>query len=351
MKAGLLGDTHWGCRNDLALFYDHFEKFYNDMFDTLKAEGVTDLFQLGDLFDRRKYINFRTLAESKRIFFDRLAEYGITLHVLVGNHDIHMRESVEINSPSLMLKEYSNVIVYDKPATVYLDGISVDIIPWICRDNEKEIVNFINQSKSDVCLGHFEITGFAMYRGMESHEGLSPDMFLKYACVFSGHYHTKSAKDNIVYVGTPYEMSWQDYNDPKGFHIFDTEHMDSLYKFVRNNNTIFERIEYDDAKPLPDLNSLNLINKFVKVVVTNKSDLYKFDNYISRVYNSGAYEVKVIEDVSEFSEGDIGEEIDLEDTMDVLSNYIDSIETTADKEKIKNFMKTLYIEAINQEVE
>ena len=349
MKIGILGDTHWGCRNDLALFYTHFEKFYDDMIKQLLEEGVTDLFQLGDLFDRRKYINFRTLSESKRILFDKLAQCGIRLHVLVGNHDIHMRESIDINSPNLVLGEYNNVIVYQTPSTVTLDNTTIDIVPWICRDNEKDVLDFISKSKSDMCFGHFEIAGFAMYRGLDSQEGLSAEMFEKYALVCSGHYHTKSKKSNIVYVGTPYEMNWQDYNDPRGFHIFDTNTI-SL-EFYQNPHTIFVRIDYDDTKPLTDLNSLELVGKFVKVVVTNKTDLYKFDNYIGRVYNSGAYEVKVIEDMSEFSEGDIGEEIDLEDTMDVLSNYIDSIETTADKEKIKNFMKTLYIEAINQEIE
>ena len=348
MKVCLLGDTHWGCRNDLALFYGHFETFYNDLFDDLESQGITDIFQLGDLFDRRKYINFRTLAESKRIFFDKLVEKQMTLHVLVGNHDIHMRESVDINSPSLVLKEYSNVIVYDKPATVDLDGVSVDIVPWICRDNQTEVLSFINDSKSDVCLGHFEIAGFAMYRGLESHEGLSADMFLKYAYVFSGHYHTRSQKNNIVYVGTPYEMTWQDYNDPKGYHILDTEQMD--VKFVRNKNNIFERIEYDDTKQIPAVEDLKLTNKFVKLVVTNKTDLFRFDNFLSQLYTSGAYEIKIVEDLTDFTDGEVGESINLEDTLVVLSNYIDSIETNADKEKIKNFMKTLYVEALNQEI-
>jgi ornithine carbamoyltransferase len=55
--------------------------------------------------------------------------------------------------------------------------------------------------------------------------------------------------------------------------------------------------------------------------------------------------------MSEFEDGEIGEEINLEDTMNVLSNYVDSIETDVDKEKVKTFMKSLYTEAINLEVE
>ena len=344
----ILGDTHFGVRNDLLLFHKHFEKFYDMMIADLVGQGVKHIFQLGDLFDRRKYINFQSLKESKRYFFDRLQEHGITLHTLVGNHDIFYRESLDVNSQSLVLGEYSNIWIYDKPTTQTFGNTTIDIIPWICRDNERDVIEFIKNSKSDLCLGHFEIAGFAMYRGMESHEGLSMNMFEKYEQVFSGHYHTKSQQHNIMYVGTPYEMTWQDYNDPKGYHLFSTE--DRSVQFRQNPNTIFVRLDYDDTKDLVDLNTLELADCFIKVVVTNKTDLYKFDNYIQRLYTKGAYDIKIVEDLSEFNDGVVDEEIDLEDTMDVLSNYIDSIETDADKEKIKSFMKSLYVEAVNIEV-
>lgn len=348
MKIAILGDTHFGCRNDLVLFHKHFEVFYDRMIAELVEQDIKHIFQLGDLFDRRKYINFHSLRESKRYFFNKLQERGITLHTLVGNHDIFYRESLEVNSQSLILGEYNNVIIYDKPASVHVDGTTIDIIPWICKDNEKEISNFIHDSKSDLCFGHFEIAGFAMYRGMESHEGLSEQLFEKYELVCSGHYHTQSKKGNITYVGTPYEMSWQDYNDPKGYHLFDTE--DRSMTFFQNPDTIFCRLDYDDTKEMVSLDALDLKDRFIKLVVTNKTDLYKFDQYIQKLYSKGCYEIKIVEDMSEFSDGEIGEEINLEDTMDVLSNYIDSIETDADKEKIKSFMKSLYVEAINLEV-
>jgi len=347
-KFVILGDTHWGCRNDLPLFYKHFDKFYTDMIDYCVSSGITEVFQLGDLYDRRKYINFRTLSESKRILFDRLKEHGITMHVLVGNHDIHLRESVEINSPSLVLGEYDNVKVYSEPTTVDVNGTSVDIIPWICRDNHTQVMEFMETSKSDLCFGHFEIATFSMYRGVESHDGLPIDMFSKYELVCSGHYHTRSKKENIIYVGTPYEMTWQDYNDPKGFHTFDTS--TRKLEFFENPNRIFVRLDYNDTQEMLPLDTLDLSDCFVKLVVTNKTDLYKFDQYVQKLYNKGCYEIKIVEDFTEYSDGELGEEIDLEDTMDVLSNYIDSIDTDANKEKIKMFMKSLYIEAINLDV-
>jgi hypothetical protein len=115
---------------------------------------------------------------------------------------------------------------------------------------------------------------------------------------------------------------------------------------------MFERIEYDDSLVDPSIQSYNnLKNKYVKVIVVNKNDLYKFDKFITKVYDSNPYEVKIIENFSEYSEGEIDSDINLEDTLDVLSTYVDSIETDYDKEKIKTFMKSLYTEAINLEVE
>lgn len=348
MRVVILGDTHWGCRNDLNLFYTYFSKFYQDFIQYLIENDIKVVYQLGDLFDRRKYINFKTLDEAKRIFFDELQKHNIELHVLVGNHDIHMRESVKINSPSLVLGEYNNITVYSEPVTVEFDGTTMDIIPWICKENEEEIMEFIANSKSDLCLGHFEIQSFSMYKGVESHEGLSTDVFEKYERVVSGHYHTRSTRGNITYAGTPYEMTWQDFNDPKGFMVFDTETRE--LEFIENPHHIFIRLDYDDAKELPDLRSLDLTGCFVKLVVVNKTDLFKFDNYTQKLYGKGCFEVKIVEDMSEFQEGEIDDDINLEDTMDVLSNYIDSIDTGSDKEKIKLFMKTLYVEALNTEV-
>jgi DNA repair exonuclease SbcCD nuclease subunit len=47
--------------------------------------------------------------------------------------------------------------------------------------------------------------------------------FLKFELVMSGHFHTKSQKGNITYLGNTYQMYWNDYADQRGFHIFDTD--------------------------------------------------------------------------------------------------------------------------------
>lgn len=346
----VLGDTHFGVRGDSLKFHTYYERFYEKfLFPYMEEHNIKAIYQLGDLFDRRKFINFNTLAECKRYFFDHLKAKGIQLITLLGNHDIFWKESLAVNAQSLILGEYDNIIVIDKPTRMHEDNASIDLIPWICKENESDVFSFIDDSKSDLCLGHFEIAGFPMYRGMVAEEGLSHDMFAKYERVLSGHYHTRSKQENIEYIGTPYEMTWQDAGDPKGFSVFDTDTRELT--FMQNPFTIHEKIEYNDKDVEPiDLTTIEIKDKYIKLVVINKTDLYKFDRFVNQLYEQQPYEVKIIEDLSEFNEGTIDSEINLEDTVSILGNYIDSVQTEGDKEAIKTFVKALYIEAINQEV-
>lgn len=350
MKVALITDQHFGARNDSVTFMDFFQKFYdNTFFPTLKEHNINTVLILGDTFDRRKYVNFYALQRAKEMFFDKLRDNNITVHMLAGNHDTYYKNTNDVNSPDLLLQEYENINVISSPTTITVGETDVCMVPWICSENYSESMEHMKSTSADICMGHFEIAGFAMYRGMESHDGLGKELFDKFDMVFSGHYHHRSNDGHIFYLGNPYELTWQDFNDPRGFHLFDTS--TRKLEFVQNPYTMYSRIEYDDKETEPvNIESVDLSEKFVKVVVVNKTNYYKFDKFMSKVYNSGSYEVKVVEDFSEFTEGEVSEEINLEDTLSVLSHYIDSIETDHDKERIKTYMKTLYTEAINIEV-
>jgi len=350
LKVAIITDQHFGARNDSIAFLDFYEKFYeNTFFPALDSAGITTVLVLGDTFDRRKYVNFYALDRAKKMFFNELEERGIQVHMLAGNHDTYFKNTNDVNSPDLLLREYSNINVIDHPTTINVDGTDICMMPWICPENYQSSLDEMKTTKAEICMGHFEIAGFAMYRGMESHEGLSKEVFDKFDLVFSGHYHHRSDDKHIYYLGNPYELTWQDYNDPRGFHLFDTTTRG--LEFICNPYTMFARIEYDDKESEPiEIDAVDLKEKYVKLIVTNKTDFYKFDRFIQKLYNKGCHEIKILEDMSEFEDGEVGEEINLEDTVSVLSHYIDSIQTDVDKEQIKNYMRTLYTEAVNQEV-
>lgn len=350
MKLAIITDQHFGARNDSIAFLDFYQKFYeNTFFPTIDSAGINTVLVLGDTFDRRKYVNFYALQRAKEMFFNKLAERNISVHMLAGNHDTYFKNTNDVNSPDLLLREYKNINVIDHPTTITIDDTAICMMPWICPENYQDSIDTLKDTQAEICMGHFEIAGFSMYRGMESHEGLSKDLFNKFDLVFSGHYHHRSDDGHIYYLGNPYELTWQDYNDPRGFHLFDLS--TRKLEFFANPYTMFARVEYDDKEVEPiEIDSLDLKDKYVKLIVVNKTDYYKFDKFIQKLYNKGCSDIKIIEDMSEFQEGEIGEEINLEDTVSVLSHFIDSVETDVDKEQIKTFMKSLYTEAVNIEV-
>jgi DNA repair exonuclease SbcCD nuclease subunit len=350
LKVAIITDQHFGARNDSIAFLDFFEKFYdNTFFPALDSNSISTVLVLGDTFDRRKYVNFYALDRAKKMFFDKLAERGITVHMLAGNHDTYFKNTNEVNSPDLLLREYNNINVIDDPTTIEVDSIKICMMPWICPENYQASLDEMNNTQAELCMGHFEISGFAMYRGMESHEGLSKETFDKFDMVFSGHYHHKSDDGHIYYLGNPYELTWQDFNDPRGFHLFDLGTRE--LEFIRNPYTMFARIEYNDRDQEPiNLDELDLKEHYVKLIVVNKTDYYKFDKFIQKLYSKGCHDIKIVEDMSEFQDGELSEEINLEDTISVLTNYVDSVETDVDKERIKTYMRTLYTEAVNVEV-
>lgn len=354
MKICILGDTHFGARGDSLDFHKYFKRFYNEIFfPYLKENKIDTIVQMGDLFDRRKFINFNSLYLSRRYFFDICKEDNITVHTLIGNHDVAFKNTLDVNSPSLVIKDYDNVKVYQNFATINVDGLDIDIVPWICDENEKEIFDKIKTSRSEVCFGHFEISGFEMDRGNVCEVGIDKKELKRYDVVLSGHFHHKSSDGNITYVGTPYEMTWADYSDPKGFHIFDTETRE--LEFVKNPITMFNKVFYNDSGTdfehwkKYDFNSLK--ETYVKVVVVNKQNPYLFDHVIDNFYKAGVADLAIVEDFSDVLINDDQELIDqAEDTMTILSKYIDNLPLDVEPEKLKSIMRELYIEAINTEV-
>jgi DNA repair exonuclease SbcCD nuclease subunit len=354
MKVALITDQHFGARNDSLHFLDFYEKFYKDtFFPKLDEHGITTVLILGDTFDRRKYVNFYSLKRTKEMFFDELAKRGIKVHMLAGNHDTYFKNTNDVNSVDLLLREYDNVQVIDKPTTITVANTPICMIPWICPENYNECLAEVENTTANLCMGHFEIAGFAMHRGMPSLEGLNRDIFRRFDHVFSGHYHHRSTSDNIHYLGNPYELTWQDYNDPRGFHLFNLD--DYTIEFIPNPNIMFHRVVYDDREEsITEINNKDLAkftNTYVKVVVVNKTNPYLFDKFMNNLYNINPIDITTAEDMVDLTEGVEDDMInEAEDTITIINKFVDGIqEEHIDNDKLKTVLKELYVEALNLE--
>lgn len=358
MKVAIITDQHFGSRNDSVNFLDFYEKFYSEtFFPELEKNNIKQLLILGDTFDRRKYVNFYTLKRTKAMFFDKLRERDIEVIMLAGNHDTYFKNTNEVNSVDLLLQEYDNITVIDSPQTIHLNygEVSHDVcmMPWICADNYEESMDEIKHTSATLCMGHFDIAGFSMHGGVVSEEGLDRGIFKRFDMVFSGHFHHRSSSDNIHYLGNPYEITWQDYNDRRGFHIFDLS--SRLLEFIPNPNVMFHRITYDDKlESITEINNKDFssyTNTYVKVVVVNKTNPYLFDKFMANLYQVNPIDVSVAEDFTDLTEPLEDDILDqAEDTITIINKYVDTFTNTGiDNAKLKNVLREIYVEALNQE--
>lgn len=350
MKIAIITDTHFGVRNDSQEFLDYFMRFYEYVFfPTLIARGIKTVLHLGDIVDRRKFISYVTLRRMREGFIDKLDGYDV--HVLVGNHDIPYKNTNDINAMRELFAGKPNIKLYMDPAEVNIDGCEILFLPWINQENYQQSIDLIRGTKAQIAMGHLEVKGFDMYRGMPSHEGFEPSTFDKFDMVFSGHYHHMSRKGNIHYLGSPYEMIWSDWGDARGFHIFDTETRE--LEFIANPYQMFQKVWYNDE----DTTLEKLLNPFpsvknmqVKVIVQSKTNPYWFDLFMGKVYEEGALDVTIVEDhrnMDAISDEELISEA--EDTLTILSKYIQGLEIGVDKGDLEKLMRGLYNEALSME--
>jgi len=342
MKVAVITDQHFGCRKNSKLLHDYFLKFYNEVFfPILYSEGITTVVDMGDTFDSRKGIDFSALSWAKKNYYDRLKDMGITVHTIVGNHTAYYKNTNEINAVDLLLREYENVKIYSEVESIMLDNLNVLMVPWINSENEDSSRELINKSKASVCMGHLELIGFKVHRGYIMDYGTDARLFDKFDRVYSGHYHTRSDNGKIYYLGNPYEMFWNDCNDTRGFHIFDTETLD--HTPINNPYKLFRIIYYEDT-PYQTFDAREYDNKIVKVVVRKKTDQVQFEKFIDKLYNANVAELKVVENFA-IQESEEFEPFESEDTLSILNRYIEEAEINLDKIRIQKLMGEIYQEA------
>ena len=352
MKVAILNDTHCGVRNSSDIFLEYQERFYEEVFfPYLHKHGIKNILHLGDYYEHRKFVNFKALNANRKHFLEPMHDAGITMDIIPGNHDVYFKNTNELCSLKELLGYFtSNVNIIMEPTVLDYDGLGVAVIPWINNSNYEKYTKWAMQCKAPILGAHLELKGFDMMAGMPNPHGMSADVFSRFEQVLSGHFHTKSHKDNVHYLGSQMEFTWADVDDPKYFHILDTETRE--IEAVRNPITMFKKIVYDDNKiDYNDVDVSEYEKHFLKLIVINKNDLYMFDKFVDKLNSIETYELKIAESFEEYlGESVEDEKISLEDTTHLLDSYVDAVETDLDKDHIKVVLRKLYTEAQNLEI-
>ena len=347
MKLAILNDTHCGIRNSSEIFLNNAADFYNNIFfPECEKQGIKHILHLGDYYDHRKFVNFKALNHNRKHFLNELRERGMTMDIIPGNHDTYFKNTNDLNSLKECLGHYMNEIhIIMEPTVMEYGSLKMALLPWICQENYNQSMNFIQECKADWLGAHLELNRIDMMRGVSNFHGMNHKLFEKFELVLTGHYHVSSRKDNIWYLGSQMEFFWSDAGDPKHFHIVDTETRE--IEKIKNNYTLFEKIVYNDEKI--DYNTYDVTNldkRFVKVVVVNKNDAFLFDRFIDRIQSRDIYELKIAENFQEFIGDNVDDEgLNVEDTYQLVEDYIDGVDTDLEKDRIKVNMRELMTEA------
>ena len=353
MKIALITDTHWGVRNDNIAFMDNSKRFLDQIFfPYLDNNNVYTICHLGDLVDRRKYINFNTALRLRQDFLEPIFQRDIELHLIAGNHDTYFKNTNRVNAlRELVDRKYADqFIIYDQvPEEVKFDNLNVLMLPWICDENRQVCMDKIRTTSAQVIMGHLELAGFEMHKGSMVSHGDDRSSFDRFDLVLSGHYHHRSSDGSIHYLGSHAEFTWSDYNDPKGFHILDTETRNLT--FIENPYKMFKKVWYNDADATflnTEIDYSQYKNCMLKVIIQEKTNLFWFDKFIENIESENPLDIQIVEDHLNLNleeDSDIVNEA--ESTIDIFKKYISGFdEKTVNKEKLEKKIVELYNEAL-----
>ena len=100
MKVTIITDTTLG-RKVSRVLHEYFERFYKDIFfPALDEQGIDTVIHMGDAFDSRKGIDFKSLDWLKRVVFEPLKERGITMHRWLVTTIAYYKNTNSINMQS-----------------------------------------------------------------------------------------------------------------------------------------------------------------------------------------------------------------------------------------------------------
>ena len=274
-RVALFSDLHWGKSRDSDVKLQSANEFIDWFIELVKKENINDVIFLGDWFDNRNSITVKTQNHSYAAL-RKFSDNGINLYMIVGNHDAYFKDTIDINS----IKHYHDIPgiypieelteIHFSPTNKY--GL---MCPWETYTESDETY--------DVMFGHYEFQG-AYLVGTVSSSGMNiEDLLVKSPMIFGGHYHIRAEYDHkegkVVTLGCPLELTWGDYENPKGVYILDTE--DMSYEFIENKiSPKHIRMYWSHIK---DSNEKfdKIKGNYVKLVVDTK---YKFE-HIMKVLN------------------------------------------------------------------
>ncbi len=215
-KVATLTDVHFGRSSNSPVANQDNLDFIKWFVETAQTEGCDTCIMMGDWHDNRHSLHISTMDYSMR-GIEMLNAGFKKVYWIPGNHDLLFRDKRDVSS--IAFADYlQNIQVVHEPLTLG----DVTILPWLLKDEHK----MIQKLKSRYVFGHLELNGgFQMNARvpMPDHPGnLAPDDFKHSEYVFTGHFHFRQAKDNVIYTGNVFPFNFADaWDDDRGMMILE----------------------------------------------------------------------------------------------------------------------------------
>jgi DNA repair exonuclease SbcCD nuclease subunit len=204
-KAAVFTDLHLGMRNNSDVHNEDCMDFIDWFIATAKEQGCETCFFLGDYHHHRSAVNLKTLQYSIR-GIEKLSANFEHVYFIAGNHDTFFRHSREVHVVE-WARHLTNVTVIDK----WFERDGVVIAPWLVGEEYKEM----SAKKGRYLFGHFELPHFLLNAMIAApdHGELQTEHVSHFDYVFSGHFHKRQRKDNVIYIGNAFPHNFSDVND------------------------------------------------------------------------------------------------------------------------------------------
>ena len=209
-KLAFFTDIHYGMRNNARQHNEDCSDFVEWFIQEAKAKGCETCIFGGDWHHNRASLNISTMKYSID-GLRKLSKAFDKVYMIKGNHDLFYRESREISSIEFA-KEFDNIIIVED---TMIEG-DVALVSWLVGDEWKKVPKI----KAKYMFGHYELPTFKLNAMVEmpDHGGLKMDMFKNQDYVFTGHFHKRQVKGNVIYTGNAFPHNFSDaWDDDRGW--------------------------------------------------------------------------------------------------------------------------------------
>jgi hypothetical protein len=271
------------------------------------------------------------------------------VYTIIGNHDIFMKYSNEVNSMKIF-KHLENFHVFEEPQMVETSaGKRLFFLPWV--EDQEELSSIIKDPKNsaDILFCHADVSGLSFNRYTKIEHGADIEVFSGFDRVYSGHIHYAQKKKNVRMLGTPYELTRSDMGNTKSVWMLDLEtNEEKCWENTVSPKFLRYRLEWILERNIAELQEL-FYNNFVDILITPQWSLkFPFSTFIENFTGYRRINHIIITEDEEGKDSEQEEYADSQEIsiMNMINSYVDGLPYTDQiKEKLKEVSVRMYHEA------